>query len=604
MFSTEIQYQFRKFYRITKTILEGAGRVVLFMASFVAIFLVVYKFGFKGASAYQEEIYSMYKGITNLFFIFLTIRFLLNFKLLREEKGFWLEVFFLIVLLGLIIAEYRFSIPEVITRNPVLYRLNRIVTYTVVLILSTIYLSKEFFVVLKSNVRPEMMFVISFLMLILIGTFLLKLPTATYEKISFIDALFTATSAVCVTGLTVLDTAKVFTPTGDVILLLLIQLGGIGVMTFTSFFAMSFLGKTTFRDQLALKNLLNESSLNNIFRTLFYTVTTTLLIEAVGVYIVYLQIQDVEGIQDKFFFSLFHAVSAFCNAGFSTLPGNLYDPLVRNVYGLQVWLGLLIVFGGLGFPILFNYGSYFKYKIRCFLVYLFHGKRKVEYRAHIVSTTTRIVLPTTLVLLVLGMVFFLFFEDGNTLEGLSWQGKLATSFMASVTTRTAGFNNVDMAALHQATIFLFILLMWIGASPMSTGGGIKTTTFVIALKNVIAILRGEDRVEIGKRQLTRLNVNRAQAIIFLSLAWTALAVMLLSILEPQGRFVQIVFEVFSALGTVGLSLNFTPAMSDAGKIIISLTMFVGRVGLITLLSGVVKQRQEKLYRYADDTVIL
>lgn len=352
----------------------------------------------------------MYKGITNLFFIFLTIRFLLNFKLLREEKGFWLEVFFLIVLLGLIIAEYRFSIPEVIMRNPVLYRLNRIVTYTVVLILSTIYLSKEFFVVLKSNVRPEMMFVISFLMLILIGTFLLKLPTATYEKISFIDALFTATSAVCVTGLTVLDTAKVFTPTGDVILLLLIQLGGIGVMTFTSFFAMSFLGKTTFRDQLALKNLLNESSLNNIFRTLFYTVTTTLLIEAVGVYMVYLQIQDVEGIQDKFFFSLFHAVSAFCNAGFSTLPGNLYDPLVRNVYGLQVWLGLLIVFGGLGFPILFNYGSYFKYKIRCFLVYLFHGKRKVEYRAHIVSTTTRIVLPTTLVLLVLGMVFFLFLK--------------------------------------------------------------------------------------------------------------------------------------------------------------------------------------------------
>lgn len=146
-------------------------------------------------------------------------------------------------------------------------------------------------------------------------------------------------------------------------------------------------------------------------------------------YMVYLQIQDVEGIQDKFFFSLFHAVSAFCNAGFSTLPGNLYDPLVRNVYGLQVWLGLLIVFGGLGFPILFNYGSYFKYKIRCFLVYLFHGKRKVEYRAHIVSTTTRIVLPTTLVLLVLGMVFFLFFEDGNTLEGLSWQGKLATSFI-------------------------------------------------------------------------------------------------------------------------------------------------------------------------------
>ena len=310
------------------------------------------------------------------------------------------------------------------------------------------------------------------------------------------------------------------------------------------------------------------------------------------------------GIGNKFFFSLFHGVSAFCNAGFSTLPGNLYDPLIRHIYGLQVILAFLIIFGGIGFPILFNYVRLFHYWIRNNIKCLLGLRYKVEHQPRIVSTTTRIVLPATLVLLVVGTGLFWIFENHNTLEGMSVTGKFATAFMGAVTPRTAGFNNVDMSILHTSTIFLTIVLMWIGAAPLSTGGGIKVTTFVIALKNIWALLKGQDRVIIARRQLTRENVNRAHAIIVLSILWTILAVFALILLEPEATITQAVFEITSALGTVGLTLNLTPTLCVASKIIVSLTMFVGRVGLITLLACFIHSQEAKLYTYPDETVIL
>lgn len=301
---------------------------------------------------------------------------------------------------------------------------------------------------------------------------------------------------------------------------------------------------------------------------------------------------------------MFHGVSAFCNAGFSTLSGNLYDPLIRHIYGLQVILAFLIIFGGIGFPILFNYVRLFHYWIRNNIKCLLGLRYKVEHQPRIVSTTTRIVLPATLVLLVVGTGLFWIFENHNTLEGMSVTGKFATAFMGAVTPRTAGFNNVDMSILHTSTIFLTIVLMWIGAAPMSTGGGIKVTTFVIALKNIWALLKGQDRVIIARRQLTRENVNRAHAIIVLSILWTILAVFALILLEPEATITQAVFEITSALGTVGLTLNLTPTLCVASKIIVSLTMFVGRVGLITLLACFIHSQEAKLYTYPDETVIL
>lgn len=604
MFSVEFRYKVRRIYRLLKQFVELGSNVMLFLASFLAVILFVYRFGFDMPAGYSHQIYYTFREIVHLFLALGLLRFLFNFKLLRAEKGFWVEVLVVLFLLALTIFSEYFDQPNFQRESPYLFKVERALTYGVVLLLSIIQLSKQVFVVLRSRVKAEVLFVTSFLFIILLGAVLLSLPNATYNGIGFVDALFTSTSAVCVTGLTVVDTGSTFTMTGQGVLLFLIQVGGIGIMTFTSFFAMSFLSGTSFYDQFVMKNLLNEASLSDIFRTVVYIVLTTFIIEGIGVYLVYLQVSDVSGIGNKFFFSLFHGVSAFCNAGFSTLPGNLYDPLIRHLYGLQVILAFLIIFGGIGFPILFNYGRLLHYGIKNKIKSILGMRYEVVHQPRIVSTTTRIVLPTTLVLLVVGTALFWIFENDNTLGGMSVGGKLATSFMGAVTPRTAGFNNVDMTMIHPATIFLTIVLMWIGAAPMSTGGGIKVTTFVIALKNIWASLIGRDRVVVSRRQLTRENVNRAHSVIVLSILWIILGVFAIILLEPEVTITQAVFEIVSALGTVGLTLNLTPELSVASKLVVSLTMFVGRVGLITLLACFVHRQEMKLYTYPDDTVIL
>lgn len=604
MLSVEFQYRVRKIYKSLKKLVELASNVLLFLASFLAVILVIYRFGFRMPDDYAHGIYYTFREIMHLFLILGLLRFLFNFKLLRAEKGFWIEVLVLLFLFALTLFSRHFDKPTFEAESPVLFKIERILTYGVVLLLSIIQLSKQIFVVLRSRVKAEVLFAGSFLFIILLGAVLLRLPNATLGGISFTDALFTSTSAVCVTGLTVVDTGTTFTLMGQVVLLFLIQVGGIGVMTFTSFFAMSFLSGTSLHDQLMMKNLLNEASLSDIFRTVVYIVLTTFIIEGIGVYLVYLQVQDIPQIGNKTFFALFHGISAFCNAGFSTLPGNLYDPLIRHLYGLQVILAFLIIFGGIGFPILFNYGRLLHYGIRNKIKCILGMNYKVVHEPRIVGTTTRIVLPATLILLVVGTGLFWIFEDHNALEGMSVTGKFATSFMGAVTPRTAGFNNVDMSILHPTTIFLTIVLMWIGAAPMSTGGGIKVTTFVIALKNIWANLTGNDRVVIAHRQLTRENVNRAHSVIVLSVLWIILGTFVIIILEPTATITQAVFEIVSALGTVGLTMDLTSTLSVAGKLFVALTMFVGRVGLLTLLACFIRRQEVKLYTYPDDTVIL
>ena len=258
MFSVEFRYRARKIYKSVKQIVELVSNVLLFLASFLAIILVIYRFGFDMPADYSHEIYYTYRIIIRLFVVLGLLRFLFNFKLLRAEKGFWIEVLVLLFLFGLTLFSKHFDRPDFETTNPFLFKVERILTYGVVLLLSIIQLSKQIFVVLRSRVKAEVLFATSFLFIILFGAVLLGLPNATYEGISFTDALFTSTSAVCVTGLTVVDTGTTFTLTGQVVLLMLIQVGGIGVMTFTSFFAMSFLSGTSFHDQFMMKNLLNE----------------------------------------------------------------------------------------------------------------------------------------------------------------------------------------------------------------------------------------------------------------------------------------------------------------------------------------------------------
>lgn len=598
----ELTYKFRSGFRFMRTLPSKLTTAISFLTSVAALCLMVYEFGFRFSPETRGQIFVAYQVFLQIFFYTGLIRILFNPKGFRHEKGFWIEVIVMLSLVGVVIIN---GILE--ERNiPVLDKINHIVSYILLIFVSTVQVSKEIVSTLQRHLKPELMFAYSFLFLILLGAFLLMLPRAHDGSLGFTDALFTSASAVCVTGLTVIDISSSLTVTGQIILLSLIQIGGIGVMTFTSFIAISFFSQTSFQDQMALKSILNEESMNNIFKTLFYTLFTTLFIEAAGTYLLWVQIRELNTslIPNKFFFSLFHSISAFCNAGFSTLPNNLYSSVVRNLYGFQSWIAVFIILGGIGFPIVFNYGKLINHKIRNLFYKLTGSSRRMPSHVRIVSTTTRIVITFTLILLIAGTALFLGFESHNTLKDLSPGEKVATSFFAAVTPRTAGFNNLPTASFLPQTIFLTLILMWIGASPMSTGGGIKTTTFAVALKSMYSVIRGKKQVEIAKRQLTPETVNRAGAIIFLSILWIGLTTILISLTDPQGTVTQILFEVTSALSTVGLTLDFTHTLSDAGKIIISMTMFIGRVGLITLLSGVFHQQPAKTYTYANDTVIL
>lgn len=602
MYSTEFIYKLGIIRRIAKKIIDQSINVLFILTSLATLALMAYEFGYAITDTGEIYVIKGFRIILHIFFFGSLVKIALNPRIVWKEKGFWIEVIVLLLLLFVMITQNHGHFPS----QQWLQRTDHLMMHILLLLISVIQLSKVIVSTLQRHIRPEMMFGSSFLLIIFSGAALLMLPNAHLGSLTFIDALFTSTSAVCITGLTTVDVSSTFTLTGQVIILLLIQIGGIGVMTFTSFIAMSFFTQTSFSDQMALKNILSEESMNNIFKTLMYIFFTTLIIETLGSWLIWTEIRNIprDIIPNRTFFSVFHSVSAFCNAGFSTLPGNLYNPAVRHLYGFQGWISLLIILGGIGFPIVFNYGKLINHKIRNLIYHISGISKRMPSHVRIVNTTTRIVIVSTILLLLGGTLLFWAFEYKPNLQTLPFRGELAVSFLSSATTRTAGFNNIPMNVLSAPTIVLMMFLMWIGASPLSTGGGIKTTTFTIAIKSIYNVLKNKENVEIFKRQIPNENVKRAYTIISLSILWICLATLLLSIVVPQGPITSILFEVISAISTVGLSLDFTPTLNIAGKIIICLTMFVGRVGLIVLLSGMFHQQTTQNYTYAEENIIL
>jgi trk system potassium uptake protein TrkH len=457
------------------------------------------------------------------------------------------------------------------------------------------------------SLSPGIVFAGSFLLLILSGALLLKLPNATVSGISFTDAVFTSTSAVCVTGLAVLDTGRDFTRMGQVIIMVLIQLGGLGVLTLTTFFAYFFTGGASFQEKLYVKDFLSSENLGGLIELAMKIIGFTLGIELIGALLIFFSMPEGHGLQleERAFFALFHSVSAFCNAGFSTLTNNLYESGYRFAYSLHWIVALLIIFGGLGFNIIFNIFRYILEKASNIYLRFILKSAKYHTTARLVTLNTKIVLYTTGVLLVMGTILFYVMECHNTLrEHQSFWGKLTVSFFGSVTPRTAGFNNVNMAELALPTVMLTIFLMWVGASPASTGGGIKTSTFALALLNILSVGRSKNRIELGTREIPWHSVHRALAIIILSILFIGIGIVLLAFTDEEIGFQAIVFEVFSAYGTVGLSLGATARFSDAGEWVLIAMMFIGRVGSINLLIGILRQSGYLPYRYPEESVLL
>ncbi|MEG1545317.1 MAG: potassium transporter TrkG, partial [Tannerellaceae bacterium] len=434
-------FQYRMYITSINTALHLLAEGIILLASLAALFALVYQFGFVLRPDISQELYRTHIYILLAFFIGITIRYVSRFNDVIQEKMLYTDLSIYFCLFAVLSAKVFFR--GVIAHSlPYLSFLTApMLTYLLMLVLSIIHLSRQTFTLMQTRIKASLLFLLSFVFLILVGAGLLMLPNATNTPIQFIDALFISTTSVCVTGLTTVDVGSTFTQTGYVIIMLLIQIGGIGVMTFTSFFALSFMGRSSFNSKLMLKDMLNEDRIGGLFRVILNILFVTLFIEGIGAYFIYMEIRGLlpGGMREELFYAVFHAISAFCNAGISTLNGNMFDPLVVHLYNLHVWIGLLIIFGGLGFPIVFNYLKLLKHLCVNGIRIALGRQKHYIHMPRIINVHTYIVMVTTLILVVGGTAFYLLFETNNTLAGLSTQGKLANAFLGAVTPRTAGF---------------------------------------------------------------------------------------------------------------------------------------------------------------------
>lgn len=594
--------QFFEVFNLLRKKGQTLSSKLLLWLSVAGSMLSIYTFGFYLSPELYEELHNILAIIVRALFMLLLFRFLVI-----KKKEFILRNW--LASLGLLF----FLFVVTFSRNDTLTGVNSIIsnisyfsrpvfTYLAIFLVFLSEFSKSSLAYLKPARNPATLILFSFAILIFIGTGLLLLPRSTVSGISIIDAFFTATSAVCVTGLVVVDTATAFTYFGKWVILLLIQLGGLGIMTFTTFFGYFFRGNISFQSQLALKDAFNDNNISAIYRNIIKIVVFTIAIETFGLVLIYWSAEQFHTL--TLFEALFHSISAFCNAGFSTFSQGLSDPRVVHNYFLHLIIAFLVIFGGLGFPVLLNLYNLIKSIIKRVLRRVLRKEAKPFHFVHLVSTSSRLVLYTTFFLLLFGTFFFAVAEWNNSLKTLPVTGKLITAFFASVTPRTAGFNTVNYIELGHAAILLTIVLMWIGASPGSTGGGVKTTTFALALVNAISVARSKRRVEFASIEFPTESIQRAFTVIFISLLVVGISVFCLSTIEKELDFKLIVFECVSAFSTVGLSLGATAKLSIWGKTVLIVTMFIGRLGILTLLIGVFRKSSNFLHRYPEENIYI
>lgn len=425
----------------------------------------------------------------------------------------------------------------------------------------------------KKTLKPAQILVLSFGGVILVGTLLLMLPISSNSRewTSFIDSFFTATSAVCVTGLVVLDTGTYWSLFGKTTILMLIQIGGLGFMTMTTAVAIVLGKKIGLRNRMIMQEALNQFSLAGIIKLTRYVVIATIMIEIVGAFILAFRFVPDFGWTTGVYFSVFHSVSAFCNAGFDlmgnfqSLTGYAKDPLVSVV------VMVLIIIGGLGFAVIADLTS---------------GKKIKKWSLH-----TKLVLTITGLLIIFGFlgVFIIEYNNPLTLKDYTFSEKILASLFHSITPRTAGFNTLDIAGISMPTRFLTMVLMFIGGSPGSTAGGIKTTTFGMMILSVIAVFRGRENINFSGRRISKDSINKALAVIFISALFVLVMTFFLLSFEETLPFEAIFFESLSAFGTVGLSMGITPMIGSAGKIILAMMMFFGRLGPLTIVIAISKK---------------
>jgi trk system potassium uptake protein TrkH len=443
----------------------------------------------------------------------------------------------------------------------------------------------KFYKLLSEN--PPVSLMLSFAAVIMIGTVLLMLPASSVrgQVTHFIDALFTATSATCVTGLVVYDTGTYFTMFGQIIILILIQIGGLGIMTISTAFALILGQRLTLKLENVMQNVVGETNVISVLMLLRSIVVVTFVIEFMGAVLLFFTFSKTLPASDAVYYSIFHSISAFCNAGFA-LWG---DSMVRYVDSplVNLTVTFLIIFGGLGFTVLIDLYRY-----------LFSTAKIKKLTLH-----SKIVLASTAGLILIGFITVYATEFNGVMQGFSFSRRILGSWFHSVTLRTAGFNTIDTTNFSSATILIAIVLMFIGASPGSTGGGVKTTTFTVLLLSVVSMLRGKRELTIFNRKIALSNAREATSLVTLAILMVFGIVFLLMIIEPFA-FEKILFESISAFGTVGLSMGITGDLTYPGRLLITLLMYIGRIGPLTIIYALSMKKKEPNINFAEEKIAI
>ena len=585
-----------------------------FMANLGALCVIVggvLEFGFELTNKLIRELDLVYFWAWSMFLIERVGRLLLT-KPGKRKSAFsflgWIINGLLMLTLIPIIVEF-FKIDHNIGLISILG--NREAHLLILFLIAFIEISNTIITSMGRKTNPALAMAVSFMFIILAGSGLLLMPRCIQPGVhlSWIDSLFTATSAVCVTGLTTIDVPSTFTSFGQMVIIMLIQVGGLGIMTITSFFALFFMSNTSIYSQMLVRDMVSSKSLASLWSTLLNIFGFTAALELAGAVCIFLNIHGTIGLdlRHELFFSVFHSVSAFCNAGFSNYPDGMSAPelMVGGHCWLYVILSLLIILGGIGYPVLVNMKAVVTKRARLIWRWL-RGRRYASLSIpNLYDLNTKIVLKTTAVLIVSGTVLIAFFEWDNTFAGLQTHEKLTQAFFNAVSPRTAGFISVNLNSMCLQSIFIYTLLMWIGGASQSTAGGVKVNAFAVAILNIRSILRGSDRVEFAGREVSTDSIRRANAAVFVSVVVLSFFVFLVTLTDPDLPLKAIVFECVSAFATVGSSLGITSQLQDASKVLLVVLMFIGRVGVVTLAQGLLKQyKNQNYYKLPQDNITI
>ncbi len=576
-------------------------KYLTFIISVFSFSILIYYHGFPLDILTKNLIINIIKGLFLIYIINYLMRLFYAFDNVDFLKENWLEGLLIGLLVADIICLYfaNFPLLEWISARIGIanFRSFYILFIQVfIMLLVGIQLLKISSRVLAVQIKPATLFMSFFLIVIALGTVLLMLPemTTSHENFPFIDALFTAASASCVTGLTVVDTATFFTFKGHVVILLLIQIGAVGIMIFASFFAFFLKKGLGIRHQTAMQDYLNDHSVFNsvklVKQILFYTVFIELIATAI-LFLLWDPVVRFDDLGEKLFYSFFHAVSGFCNSGFTLFTDGLNNPMLKNAYLLHMLFIGMIFLGALGFPAWRDLFGIKNLRLRM----------RLPWKQW--KTSTSVALYAAVLLLVMGSLAFFFLERNNTLKELNLFESIVTSIFQSVT-RTGGFSTVNIGELADPTYIILIFLMFVGGASGSMAGGLKTSTFIVILLSVIATIKGKKGMEISRKSISNELLYRAFAVAMFITVFILAGGFLLAITEPEIDTMQLIFEEVSAVSLSGLSTGITPYLSLYGKLILIVSMYFGRIGSLTLAFSLSSPVVTSQYKYPDVQVIV